>query len=125
MIDPDTADAQWKRRADVDQRLRGQGSDDDEGGSLVDEKTRSERLRSALLEIELAEKRGDLVLWADVEKALADKFAAARDELLSLSPRIAPQLAAENSIAECMRILDAAIRLAMRHLSAIQPPVVN
>ncbi len=65
---------------------------------------------------------GKLIRVEDFEHAYADKLAAARDELLTLSDRLAARVAASSDRAECWRIIDEGVRLAMRHLATHQSP---
>lgn len=151
MIDPDAADLAWARNTDSDQQQRGapeqleltqqraqavatHQSDADPAPSagvatssphLVRAKTDTELLRKELLELELAEKRGELVPIVDIERAYAAKLAAARDALESIPDRIGPNLAATTDVAACVRMVADEIRIAMRHLVGQEPELVN
>lgn len=92
---------------------------------LVQEKTDTERVRRHLLEMELAEKRGELVRLADVEFAYAMKLAATRDALEGLPDRLAAQLAAIGDAAEVHEKLTEEIRLALLSLIQEAPRAVN
>lgn len=105
-VDVDVARIQLARNADPEQSVRGRqnggmageaggdGADGDRGG-LWDAKERSERLRAELLEIELAEKRGELVKAEDIRRAVTSVARISRDALLSLPTRVSAELAAE------------------------------
>ena len=99
-VDLDVARVQLARNTDPEQSARGQQNrgdppDGDDRGGLWDAKERSERLRAELLEIELAEKRGELVKADDVRRATTNVARTARDALLGLPTRVAAELAAE------------------------------
>lgn len=140
MIDAEVADIQWARNTNPDQQQRGApaqfettearakaaqrgnenaaeppaaGSIADGNPMLVEEKTASERLRRNLLEIEIAEKRGELVKRADVVKAHAQKLMSARDLLEGIADRVAAKFAAEVSAEVIHRELVKEIRIAM------------
>lgn len=141
MIDADVADIQWACNTNPDQQQRGapaqfestqaraaevlaaiEGKSQPAGtaapipdGSplLVEEKTRSERLRSSILEIDLAEKRGELIRRTDVIKAHASKLMSARDLLEGIPDRVAAKFAAESNPDVVHRLLTEEIRIAM------------
>lgn len=75
-----------------------------EPGDLIAEKTRRERTLADLAELELAEKRGELIRRADIERSWAPRLVALRERLLSLPDRVtalvraAPDEAAAHSV---------------------------
>lgn len=140
LIDPVVADIQWARNTNPDQQARGApaqfettqaranaaqrgsdsaaegpatGSKGDADPMLVQVKTATETLRHNLLEIELAEKRGELVRRDDVVKAHAQKLMSARDLLEGIADRVAAKFAAESSAEVIHRELVKEIRIAM------------
>lgn len=154
MIDAGVADIQWARNTDAEQQERGAPAQfettqqraqsaalipapaasrpapaaepvSDDGPLLVQEKTDTERVRRHLLEIELAEKRGELVRVADVELAYASKLASTRDALEGLPDRLAAQLAAMDDAALVHEKLTEEIRLALTNLLQEAPVAVN
>ena len=70
-----------------------------------------------LAELELAEKRGDLVSVADVEKALASKILGVRESLDTLADRLSPLLAAETDAAKVYALLRSEIRQVLAQLA--------
>ena len=62
-----------------------------------EERTRLLRADADLREIELAKKRGQLVSLADHEKRATDLVLTVKARLMSIPPRLAPELVGENS----------------------------
>lgn len=128
-IDPDAADADWVRNTSVEQQGRGAGGGErpsalvgvSGGESYIDARARSEALRAQMMEIDLAEKRGELVSAEDIRRALADKLTATRDELLTIPERVAGKVASSKDPVECAAVIEQAIRLALRHLATQAP----
>ena len=136
MLDPDVADIQWARNTNVDQQQRGapgqfettqqraqealQGALEMPAGPesplLVQAKTDTEKIRRELMELELAEKRGQLVKVVDVERAYAAKLVAAREALESLPDRLAAKIAALGDATKVHVMLTEELRLAMTQL---------
>lgn len=100
-------------------------ADDDEPPALVREKAETERLRQGLLELDLAQRRGELVRVSDVERAHAAKLVAARELFESLPDRLASQLAAMTDATAIHLLLSDEIRLAMSRLVGEAPAGVN
>jgi hypothetical protein len=135
-IDPEVADIQWRRNTDVAQQ-RGaaavasvastatiapkapRGDDDPTAGpQLLESRARREQAMAELAELELAEKRGELVAVADVEKALVSKVLGVRDSLDTLADRLSPLLAAETDPAKVYAMLRSEIRQVLAQLSS-------
>lgn len=155
MVDPEVADIQWARNTSPEQQQRGapaqfeltqhraqearqgaqtaanspphpeEGSGDLESPALVHEKADTERVRRELLQLELAEKRGELVRVADIERAYAAKLAAAREAHEAIPDRLAAQLAAMSDAAQIHALLTEELRLAMSRLVSEAPAGVN
>lgn len=89
---------------------------------LVEAKAKTELLRQQMLEIDLAERLGELVRMADVERAYAARLVAAREALDALPDRLAAKLAATDDAARVHAMLAEEIRLAMAHLVPTQRP---
>ena len=70
-----------------------------------------------LAELELAEKRGELVSATAIERALATKIMSVRESLDTLADRISPLLAAETDSAKVYALLRAEIRQVLAQLS--------
>ena len=153
-VDPEVADIQWARNTSAEQQQRGApaqfeltqaraqaatqsseaplsapaGAEDDapaESPLLVREKSETERIRRRLLALELAEKEGELVKVADVERAYAAKLVAAREVLENLPDRLAAQLAALADPTKIHVLLADEVRLAISRLVGEAPEGVN
>ena len=143
-IDPEIADIQWARNTSHEHRHRALGGVDHgpgaaglaqpagsadvrtqspdpeprDNGSFLDAKTRSEQARAELFELELAQKRGELVVADEIRRATFEKARIARDALLALAPRLAPQVAAESDVAKCHDLIMAEVRMICQELAA-------
>ncbi len=73
------------------------GSEDFGRSSFLAEKRRLVKADAELREIELAEKRKQLVSIADVEKSWTDLILEAKARVLAIAPRIAADLVGETS----------------------------
>lgn len=109
-IDLSVARVQLAKYVDPDQQLRALGGramvradtptdplPHDAPPDLIAEKARRERTLADLAEIELAEKRGELVRKADYEKALAAKLIALREQLMALPERVVALIRAQDT----------------------------
>lgn len=83
-------------------------------GGWIAEKIATERIKSELLALELAEKRGELLRKEEIEKQIGPLFANLRNELLLIPARLPVT-------PEVRRQIDAAIREAMRHVAQTIP----
>lgn len=139
-IDPAVADIQWAQNTRPDQQERGSLKDfektqadlagidavtlkksDPRGSGLALEKTETESIRRQLMELQLAQKRGELVNVSDFSRVYASKLKAANESLSSMADRISPLLAAETNVDEVDKILRAEIRRAMSLISQEAP----
>lgn len=127
-VDPEVADIQWAEKTDAVQQARGA-----RGGhaprpapepprqvpvagdreSYFATKERRERAEAELAELELRERRGELVKKADVERELFAVQRALRDRITGIPDRIAPIVAAETDVGRCHEIMAAEIRAAL------------
>ena len=99
---------------------RASGADIESAGDnprFMDAKTRSEMARAELFELELATKRGALVNTSDIRRATFEKARIARDALMGLPSRLAPQLAAENDAAKIHDMITVEVRRICDELS--------
>lgn len=128
-IDPEVADIQWAKntapRVQADAPTRAAAiepretlPDAVEPVSLNEARARREAVMASLAELELAERRGELVSAAGVEKALASKILGARDALDALADRLSPLLAAESDASKVYAMLRREIRQALALLAA-------
>ena len=127
LIDPQVADAALAALTDHAHAENGKGNagkagESDSGRShWINTKTERERINVELARLELQEKRGELLRKAEVEEQIGPMLANLRDEMLSIAPRVAPAVLACKSIPEATRLIDKAIRDAMRHVAAKIP----
>jgi phage terminase Nu1 subunit (DNA packaging protein) len=77
---------------------------------------------AALVEHELAIKRGAAVAIEDSAKAWAVMVAAARARLLGIGNKLGPMVAVERDALECQSIIDGAIHEALQELSGFELP---
>lgn len=125
-IDPEVADIQWSEKTDSVQQARGARGGhapkvpaepvrplpgDREGYFAT--KERRERAEAELAELELKERRGELVKKADVERETFSVQRALRDRFTGIPDRIAPIVAAEPDVGKCHEIIAAEIRAAL------------
>ncbi len=138
MFDIDAAKIQYKLHTDPEQQLRSlqqkqsgeiavvdRGLGLSEGGdaaALIAAKARRESAEAELAELELAEKRGQIMSVADHRRIIFVMARAMRDALLQIPSRSASILAAEGDATACRRIVEAEIRTAMRQLEKMEMP---
>ena len=131
-VDVEVARIQLRKAIDQDQSERGRqntGSvapprddpDAREDSPLWQAKTRTETLREQLLQLELAERRAELVKVADIEAAYAAKLTGGREAFRTIADRLAPILAAESDAIKVHTMLMREIDNALRILSAEAP----
>jgi hypothetical protein len=92
---------------------------------LSEEKAETENVRRQLLEIQLAQKRGELVRADDISRALANKLKAAQEHLNTVADRLAPILAAETDVSKVDEMLRSEIRRAMTQIALEAPNVTQ
>lgn len=133
-IDLSVARVQLAKYVDPDQQLRALGGKaalradantgpafDDESPNLIAEKARRERTLADLAEIELAEKRGELVRKADYEKALGAKLIALREQLLALPERMVAMVRAQETDHAARELLTGEVLRMLADISAEAP----
>jgi hypothetical protein len=84
---------------------------------LKDERARSIRADAELKEIELAEKRGSLVLIADVKKRFIDLVSMTKARVMATPARIAPEVMGETSRVMVQAIVEKQLKEALNHLA--------
>lgn len=88
IADVDLADMEWAATTHVDRiPLTGPTAAGTPPPDLQESRARREAAEAALAEIELAEKRGELVLAGDVESKLVNVFAHCKTKLLAVAAR--------------------------------------
>ncbi len=128
-VDPEVADIQWAEKTDAVQQARGarggHAPRDEPKAPLAGDrdsyfatKERRERAEADLAELELRERRGELVKKADVEREIFGVQRALRDRLSGIPDRIAPMLAAESDVTRCHAIVAAELRAALGEVAA-------
>lgn len=139
-IDPAVADIQWAQNTRPDQQERGSlkdfektqadlagikpanaSSNDVQTSGLSIEKAETEAIRRQLMELQLAQRRGELVNIADIERAMAAKLIDARTALSNMAHELAPSLAAETDVLKIKMMLQKKINAAMSALSQEAP----
>jgi hypothetical protein len=132
-VDREVADIQWERRTDFHQSQRasrrrsaqiaaaGPSAPGGAAAYLGDEsspRARREAAQADLAELELAERRGELVSAQAVEQALATKILSVRESLDTLADRITPLLAAETDPVKVYALLRTEIRQVLEQLAS-------
>jgi phage terminase Nu1 subunit (DNA packaging protein) len=116
IADADAADAEWEATTHVDRiPLSGPTAAGTPPPDLAESRARREAAEAALAEIELAEKRGELVLAKDVESKLVNVFAHCKTKLLAVPSRVRqrdPALTGPQ-----VELIEAAIREALDDLA--------
>ena len=94
--------------------------------TLTDERTKSERIRREMLEMDAAERRGDLVNRRETEAAFFALSREVRDGMLSIAVELAPDLVGLTDVADIRVKLQGAIETKLRglvdHMRQIAPP---
>ena len=123
IADAAAADAEWaantrSEREPLTSQIARQGgaAPDDEESPLAAARTRYEEAKASLAEIELAERRGQLVLAADVEARLAGAITRCKTKLLALPSRARQQDPTLSSAQ--LGMFEALIREALEDLAA-------
>lgn len=136
-IDPEIADREWARNTDPEQQERGapeqfeitqarvQASAHEaeppvvreDNPLLIDAKARTEKLRADLLEIEIREKRGELIVANDARRVQFNLARSTRNAILAVPARLAPLLAPIADAAEIERVLEAELRKICQQLA--------
>jgi hypothetical protein len=88
-----------------------------EPGNIRAEKLRHQKIKSDLLQLQLEEKTGTLVLRSVVEKKVFELNRQCRDAMLNIPSRVSGMIAAENDQAAVFKILTAEIHQACENLS--------
>ncbi len=81
-------------------------------------KTLREAAEAQIARLKLAEMRGEVIRVDAVRAAWAAKITGARDALLQIPSRLAPQLAAESDLVAVTALLEADLRQALADLSS-------
>lgn len=134
-IDPEVADIQWGRNTDPalakpvasssapppgPAEAAGDGAE--QPADFLVAKARREQALAEIAELELAEKRGELVRAADVERQLVSRIIGAREALDSMADRLSTLIASESDPAVVYRMLRAEVRQAMDSLAGAAEP---
>lgn len=83
------------------------------------EKARLDAARADMTELDLAERRGELLPVADVEFALAALLSGARTRILAVPAKVAAEIAAETSPAACHALIERAIHEALEQIANV------
>lgn len=90
--------------------------------ALVAAKARREAAEADLAELELAEKRGQIMAVLDHRKIMFEFARRVRDSIMQVPSRSAPLVAAEGDQRTCQRIIEGEIRAVLQQLSQVEPP---
>ena len=112
IVDVELADQEWEANTDAT-KVRGDPEADED---LIAATTRWKVAQADSVELKLRRDRGELVRAADVERAMAEAFSAARSSLLALPTQLKQDLP-HLSLEDVSRI-DARVREALEALSA-------
>ena len=93
-----------------------------DAGDFLQARTRREQAVAKLRELELREKRGELVQLKDVTRAWTGLVAAVRSRLLMMPANLATYVAAESNPAKCEDIMRSELYEALTELSQWRPP---
>jgi len=95
------------------------GDEEGASGTYSEFRTRREGAEAELAELRLFETKGELIRVAAVKTALGVAFATAREALLQLPSRLAPQLAGETDPATIQNLLYAEIHQVLVDLAGV------
>lgn len=87
-----------------------------DGATLDDARRRKTQAEAELAEIEVAEKRGEVVNIAEAARTVAEEYAAVRAKLLGIPGRLAPLVAIETDQPACKALLVREITEALNEL---------
>ena len=116
-IDVDAADRQWANQSRSRSDGQSVGSDTVEAADLNYHRARKEKELADKVELENAERRGELVERKAVKSKWFALARATRDRMLGLADRCAGQVAMMASEHECRVFLEREIRDALRELA--------
>lgn len=88
--------------------------------SLQHAQRRKERAIADLRELELQQKRGELIPMSDVNAFISGMIIRARDILLRIAPELRDRLATCRDAVECERLIDDEVRRALAELALPQ-----
>jgi len=122
LLDPEVADAEWDANTNPDQALRNKGAGaapaiDPAAKRWQDARARREERLADLAELDLQERRGELIHKGSVRKSLRAKVVQVRESLDSMADRLAPLLAAEADIAKVRALIRGELRHALSELA--------
>jgi hypothetical protein len=127
-IDPVAADASWdvgvspdaKVRRDVAAITRGAPSPKSAGTKankgFLAARARTEEARAGMAELDLAERRGELVLLADVVQGWSRQITTVRSKFLAMPHKLAPRVV-DVSVFEAQKLIRAEIYEALTELA--------
>ena len=89
--------------------------------ALIAAKARREQAEAQLAELELAEKRGEIMALGEHRRIVFALCRAVRDAVLQISARSSAMLAATDDQAQCQALLDDEVRKVLEQLAAWRP----
>ena len=84
---------------------------------LAEQRTRESRLKGDLIELQLAEKSGELVAVGEVEPGVISMVVAARTELLTMADKLRHAIQIEHGIEVSADMINGHIFAALEHLA--------
>jgi len=125
LINPDLADELWSRRT-TPQAVNvataatpgAPAANDDEPEDYRQARAKRERYQAELARLDYEHKAGQLVLREDVEREAFRQGRLVRDNLLRLSDRLAPVLAAESDALRVSTLLELEVQQVLEALAA-------
>jgi phage terminase Nu1 subunit (DNA packaging protein) len=83
---------------------------------IEEARRRKEAAQAAMIELDLAKRRGEVVEIEEVADAVGDDYANLRAKLLSLPTKLAPQVAGLEDLAKCKAIIEKGVHDALEEL---------
>jgi phage terminase Nu1 subunit (DNA packaging protein) len=80
-------------------------------------RARKRQLEAELLALQLARARGEVIPVTDVDMVLIALMTLTKTKILNAPHRLAPELAAEGTVAGCFKLLDDALRDALHEIA--------
>ncbi|MEJ1470946.1 MAG: hypothetical protein RPU59_07765 [Candidatus Sedimenticola sp. (ex Thyasira tokunagai)] len=97
--------------------LREKAAGRDTDGNLSAARAREANLKADMLEIQLAEKAGEVVLAEEIERAWLSMVMAAKTELLTLPDKLVTQIKTLHSVDVDPGLIEASIHDSLHHLA--------
>lgn len=103
----------WREERAVQQALG-----DTKQLNLDEARRRKVAAEAAMVELDLAKRRGEVIEIADVAGLVGEDYANLRAKLLSMPTKLAPIVATESDLAQCKALLERGVEEALEELTA-------